>query len=489
MAPKSDTTQDNVTRDPALFDEGLDKLAPVSVTTVTDDDNSDDILYGSSDKVYDDVLDALDDEEHDRLDAILAELDPADIANILEKAPKEKALDFLQHMRGQMDAEVYTYLGYQRLKLLFGALNNREIAAIVADLETDDAISLLEDFDADERKDILRYVDQQIRVLVEEGLTYPEESAGRMMQRDYVAVPSFWTVGKTVDYIQAMRDSLPEQLYDVLVVDPRHRVAGSVAVGQLLRHGRAQKITDLATEAYTVNVETDREDVATLFKRTILTSVPVIDDAERLIGVITIDDIVTVIDEEAGEDLLRLAGVNEDDFYGAIFTTARARSWWLMINMFTAGLVCTSISFFEGTLEKIVILAVLMPIVASMGGNAGMQTLTVAVRALATRELTGVNTWRVVMKEVMIGVVNGAQFACLVGGGVWLIFRDTRLAMVIAMAMIINLIVAGLAGALIPIGLNRLKFDPALGSSVFLTTVTDIIGFVAFLGLASLFIL
>jgi magnesium transporter len=469
--------------------DAADMLNPVSVTTITDEDASDDILYGLSDEVYDNILDALEDEDDHALDAIIADLDPADIANILEKAPKEKALDFLQHMRGHMDAEVYTYLGYQRLKLLFGALNNREIAAIVADLETDDAIGLLEDFDPAERKDILRYVDQQIRVLVEEGLTYPEASAGRMMQRDYVAVPSFWTVGKTLDYIRALGDELPSQLYDIFVVDPRHHVLGSIPAGQLLRGRRTQNIIDLAMECYTVQVETDREDVATLFKRTILTSVPVIDESDRLIGIITIDDIVTVIDEEGGEDLLRMAGVKEDDFYGNVFTTARARSWWLLINMVTAGIVCTTISAFEGTLEKIVTLAILMPIVASMGGNSGMQTLTVAVRALATRELTGVNTWRVILKEMMIGILNGSQFSLLVGGIVWLVFRDLKLSIVMALALTINLTIAGLIGALIPILLNRLKFDPALGSSIFLTMITDVIGFVSFLGLATLIIL
>lgn len=462
-----------------------DVVDAVQIELPLEDNPSDDLLYGLSDAAYEEVIDAINDEDDAALDEAIADLDPADIANILEKAPKEKALDFLQQMRGQLDAEVYTYLGHQRLKLLFGALNNREIAAIIADLETDDAISLLEDFDADERKDILHYVDQQIRVLVEEGLTYPDESAGRMMQRDYVAVPNFWTLGKTLDYIQAMRDTLPEQLYDIFVVDPRHRVLGTVQVGKLLRASRSQKMMDIATEAYTVDAATDREDVAILFKRTTLTSVPVIDDAERLIGVITIDDVVTVIDEEAGEDLLRLAGVKEDDFYAAVWSTTCARFSWLFLNLLTAVIASIAIGFFATTLEKVVALAILMPIVASMGGNAGTQTLTVAVRALATKELTGANAWRAVMKESTIGLINGTGFAAIIGLGVWGWFHDTELALVIALAMVVNLIAAGLAGALIPLGLSRLKFDPALGSSVFLTTVTDVIGFVAFLGLAT----
>ncbi len=451
-------------------------------------DDSDDLFYGSSDDVYAALRAAVNAEDRLALDAATEDLDPADIAAFLEKAPKDVALKSLQQLRGQLDAEVYTYLSTGRLKLLLNALNNREIAGIIADLETDDAISLLEDFDAGERKDILHYVDQQMRVLVEEGFTYPDNSAGRMMQRDYVAVPNFWTLGKALDYLQAMRDDLPEQLYDIFVVDPRHRVIGTVPVGQLLRGTRSQKITELAQEAYTVYTDTDREDVATLFKRTTLTSMPVLDDAERLIGVITIDDIVTVIDEEAGEDLLRLAGVQEDDFYQAVMGTTRARSSWLLINLFTAVIASAFIGLFAATLEKIVALAILMPIVASMGGNAGTQTLTVAVRALATKELTGANTWRVVLKETMVGTLNGLQFAVLIGAGVWWWFHDLRLAAVIASAMVINLFAAGLAGAIIPIGLNRLKLDPALGSSIFLTTVTDVIGFVAFLGLATLFL-
>lgn len=453
-----------------------------------EDDDDDDLFYGISDDVHANLSEHIDDEDHEALEALIAELDPADIAAFLEKASKDTALKFLQHMRGRLDAEVYTYLSSGRLKLLFGALNHREIAAIIADLETDDAISLLEDFDLTERRDILRYVDQHMRVLVEEGFTYPDNSAGRMMQRDYVAVPNFWTLGKTLDYLQAMRDDLPEQLYDVFVVDPRHRVIGTVPVGQLLRASRSQKITDLANEAYTVYTDTDREDVATLFKRTTLTSIPVLDDAERLIGVITIDDIVTVIDEEAGEDLLRLAGVKEDDFYQAVLGTTRARSVWLLVNMITAGIVCSSISLFEATLERIVTLAILMPIVASMGGNAGMQTLTVSVRALATKELTGANTWRVVLKEFTVATLNGIQFAVLIGVVVWLFFRDPNLSLVISAAMVITLMAAGLAGALIPIGLNRIKLDPALGSSVLLTTITDVTGFVAFLGLATVFL-
>lgn len=469
-------------------DTELDEDNSLVQVVEAEDNDDDDLFYGISDDVHANLSEHIDDEDHEALEALIEELDPADIAAFLEKASKDTALKFLQHMRGRLDAEVYTYLSTNRLKLLFGALNHREIAAIIADLETDDAIGLLEDFEPDERRDILRYVDQHIRVLVEEGFTYPDNSAGRMMQRDYVAVPNFWTLGKTLDYLQAMRDDLPEQLYDVFVVDPRHRVIGTVPVGQLLRASRSQKITDLANEAYTVNTGTDREDVATLFKRTTLTSIPVLDDAERLIGVITIDDIVTVIDEEAGEDLLRLAGVKEDDFYQAVLGTTWARSSWLLINMFTAGIACFVISFFEATLERIVALAILMPVVASMGGNAGMQTLTVSVRALATKELTGANTVHAILKEVSVGLLNGIQFSLLIGLVVFFVFHDLRLAEVIAMAMIINLVIASLAGTLIPIGLNKLKFDPALGSSVFLTTVTDVIGFLAFLGLATVFL-
>jgi magnesium transporter len=447
-------------------------------------------FYGLSDDAFDGIIAALHTEDWLTVEKEVLELEPADIAQLLEKSSKDDALELAKHLHGVIDSETYTYLGHQRLKNLFTVLSSREIGGIIADLDTDDAIALLEDVPQEERREILRHVNTMISSLVEEGLTYPEESAGRLMQRDAVAIPQFWTIGKTLDYLQAMRDELPEQLYDLFIVDPRHRVVGQVPIGQVLRASRGNKIADVARETvHVVPADTDQEEVAALFKRVTLTSVPVVDEGERLIGVITIDDIVAVVEQEANEDLLRLGGVAEDDLGQSTWATTISRFKWLFLNLLTALLASSVVARFEEALSQIVALAVLMPIVAGMGGNAGTQTLTVAVRALATKELSSANYWRVTLKETIVGTLNGAAFAVLMALITFAWFRDPYLAAVIAAAMIINLFAAGLAGALIPIGLNKIKIDPAISSAVFLTTVTDVVGFLSFLGLATIFLL
>jgi magnesium transporter len=480
--PDSDTDQTTLPQ--------FDELAPQIVPAPEVEEEEEEDFYGLSDTDFSGIIAAVHAEDWLTVEQEIFELEPADIASLLEKASRDDALEMVKHLHSILDSETYTYLGYERLKTLFNVLGPREIAVIIADLNTDDAISLLEDIDEDDRKEILRHVNERSRVLVEEGLTFPEDSAGRLMQRDVIAIPQFWTVGKALDYMQALGDDLPEQLYDLFLVNPRHHVVGQIAIGQLFRAKRGQKINDLAdTDPHTVPAETDQEEVAALFKRITVTSVPVIDDAERLIGVITIDDIVAVVDEEAGEDLLRLGGVNSDDLSEATFSTAFSRFRWLAINLVTALLAASVVGHFEATLEKIVALAVLMPIVAGMGGNAGTQTLTVAVRALATKELSAANYWRVTLKEMMVGLINGSMCATIMGTIATLWFHDMRLGMVIGAAMITNIFIAGLAGTLIPIGMSRMKFDPAISSGVFLTTVTDIVGFASFLGLATIFLL
>ena len=452
-------------------------------------DDEDDDFYGLSDETFSGIIAAVHNEDWLTVEHEIFDLEPADIAQLLEKASRDDALEMVQHLHSILDSETYTYLGYDRLKTIFRVLNPREIAAVISDLDTDDAISLLEEVDEDERREILRHVNAQSRALVEEGFAFPEESAGRLMQRDVVAIPQFWTVGKALDYLQALGHDLPEQLYDLFLVDPRHRVVGQLPLGQLLRVTRGEKISAIADhEPDIVPVDTDQEEVAALFKRVTITSVPVVDADERLIGVITIDDIVAVIDEETSEDLLRLGGVENDDLAQGTFGTAWSRFRWLFINLLTAMLASSVVGHFEDVLQKIVALAVLMPIVAGMGGNAGTQTLTVAVRALATKELSAANYWRVTLKEALVGVLNGSAFALITGVVAWLWFSDPRLGLVIGAAMVTNLFAAGLAGTLIPIGLNRLDIDPAISSAVFLTTITDIVGFASFLGLATLFL-
>ncbi|MEE8622288.1 MAG: magnesium transporter, partial [Alphaproteobacteria bacterium] len=329
--------------------------------------------------------------------------------------------------------------------------------------------------------------------LLEEGLSWPEDSAGRLMQSELVAVPSFWTVGETIDFLRqaAERDSeeLPEEFYDIFVVDPKHKPVGTIPLSRLLRTKRPVKLSDLMMpDMRLVPVEMDQEAVAFLFRRYDLASAPVVDEAGRLVGVITVDDVLDVIDEEAEEDIMRLGGVVETDLYRAVLDTTKSRFSWLVVNLATAIVASIVIGFFEVTIRQIVALAVLMPIVASMGGNAGTQTLTVAVRALAMKELTASNTLRAVGKEVLVGGFNGVLFAVLMGIVAWLWFASPAIGLVIAAAMVINLLVAGLAGVAIPLGLERTGVDPAVASGVVLTTVTDVVGFLAFLGLAALFL-
>lgn len=447
-------------------------------------------FYGLSDERIAGILAAVHEDDWLTVEHEVLDMEPADIAQLLEKTSRDDALQIVRHLYPVLDSETYIYLNYERLRTLFAVLAPRDIATIITDLETDDAISLLEELDETQRREILRHVNARSRALVEEGLTFPEDSAGRIMQRDVVAIPQFWTVGKTLDYLQAVGHDLPDQLYDLFIVDPRHRVVGQIAVGQLLRVGRGEKISALADqEPQIVPADTDQEHVAALFKRITMTSVPVVDHNERLIGMITIDDIVSVVDEEASEDLLRLGGVENDDLAHGAFFTAWMRFRWLFVNLLTALVAASVIHHFEMALEEIVALAVLMPIVAGMGGNAGTQAMTVAVRALSTKELSASNYLRVTLKEVLVGVINGLLCAVPVGVVASLWFQDWRLGAVLVAAMIFNISLAGLAGTLIPVAMNRMRFDPAISSGVFLTAVTDIAGFAVFLGLATLYLL
>jgi magnesium transporter len=308
------------------------------------------------------------------------------------------------------------------------------------------------------------------------------------MQREFVAVPAFWTVGEVIDFLRES-DDLPDDFYDVFVVDPRHRLIGYVALNRILRAKRPVKIRDIMIDEFvSVPVQMDQEEVAYVFAQQDLVSAPVIDQSERLIGVITIDDIVDVIHQEAEEDLMRLGGVQEDDLYAAVLDTGKARFMWLFVNLITAVLASVVIGLFQGTIEQVVMLAVLMPIAASMGGNAGTQTLTVAVRALAMKELTTTNAFRVLSKEVLVGTFNGLLFAVIIGviASIW--SGSIAIGAVMAAAMVITMIIAGLAGAAIPLGLSRTRFDPAIASGVFLTTITDVVAFLAFLGLGAWFL-
>lgn len=443
-----------------------------------------------SDQHIEDILEALHSGYDDVVIQKIADLSPAEAADLLEKASEEDRELLLTRHAVAFSAETYSELDPHLQNQMLSKMPPRYVAAIISELDSDDALSLVESLDEDLRKSVIHNLSASTRLALVEGLSYPEYSAGRLMQREFVAIPQFWTVGKTIDYLRAASEDLPDYFYDIFVITPTYRVVGEIPLSRIIRARRSEKIDHLKLEdIHPVPATMNQEEVAQMFRREDITSAPVVDEEDRLIGMITIDDVVDVIDEEAQEDMLHLSGVGESDLYHAVISTASSRFRWLFINLFTAMLAATVISLFSGTIEKLVALAVLMPVVAGMGGNAGTQALAVAVRSLATNELSRVNERRVLLKEVGVGAINGLLFAVMIGvtAGLW--FQNPMLGCVIGAAMIINLITAGFFGAFIPIVLDRIGADPAVASSVFLTTMTDIVGFFAFLGLATIFLI
>lgn len=364
-------------------------------------------------------------------------------------------------------------------------LPNEQIAQAVQELDSDDAVYILEDLDQEDQEEILSQLPFTERIRLRRSLDYPEETAGRRMQTEFVAVPPFWTIGQTIDYMREDKN-LPDRFSQIFVIDPSFKLLGAIDLDQILRTRRAVKVEDVMHETrHAIPVTMDQEEAAREFEQYDLLSAAVVDENDRLVGVLTIDDVVDVIQQEAEEDLLRMGGVGNEELSDTVLATSRSRVPWLLVNLLTAFLAASVISLFDRTIEHIVALAVLMPIVAGMGGNAGSQTMTVTVRALATKDLDIYNAARIIRREVGVGFVNGIVFAALIGmiAGIW--FRDPNLGGIIAAAMIINMFAAALAGILIPLLLDRFKIDPAVASAVFVTTVTDVVGFFAFLGLAT----
>ena len=432
---------------------------------------------------------ALAEDKTEDVRTLLAALSAPGQASILEQLPEPERDKLVGILKRDLDPEALAELDEDVRDDVLDQLNSKEIAAVARELETDDAANLLEDLPEEERRKVLAELSAQERADIEKALAYPEDSAGRLMQRSLVKVPDSWTVGQVIDYCREARE-LPDDVYDLFVVDAQGRLRGSVKLGRMLRAKRPVPIIELADpDIPAVPANTPQEEVAHLFRDQDLVSCPVVDRDRKLLGVIMVDDIVDVIDEEAEEDLLKMGGVGIDDMHANPVRTARLRAVWLTVNLATAVLASFVIGQFEGAIEKIVALAVLMPIVASMGGNAGTQTVTVAVRALAMGELTAANALRFVAKEFAVGGLNGIIFAIAMGAAVIAWYHDWRLGAVIGAAMICNLLAAALAGTLIPLGLQKFGVDPAVSSTVFLTTVTDVIGFLAFLGLATLFLL
>ena len=432
------------------------------------------------------VLDAVDNRDATGLHELLDSLHSADIADLLEQIGSREREDLLSLWSKEMDGDILSELDESLREEVIQHLEPEVLAGAVRDMESDDVVDLIEDLDSTQQEVILDALEDSDRAAVEQSMSFPEDSAGRLMQREIVTAPSHWSVGETIDYVRS-REDLPEQFYHVILVDPRHRPVAYVTLGKLLSSRRDVALMDITEDTFrTIPATQPEADVAYAFNQYHLISAPVVDADDRLVGVITIDDAMVVLEEEAEEDILRLAGVGDESLSDHPTAIAMRRFPWLFVNLVTAIAASLVIAQFEDALAKLVALAVLMPIVASMGGNAGTQSLTVAVRSLATHDLTGANAWRVVRREMLAGVMNGLAFALIMGvvGYVW--FGSVMLGVVIGVSMIINLFVAALAGILIPLGLDRIGIDPALASGAFVTTVTDVIGFLAFLGLATM---
>src|SRR6056297_765157 len=436
------------------------------------------------------IMEALDAGERDRLWAEMEPLHAADIADLLEQISGSDRKRLISLYGQEFDGDILSELDESIREEVIGLLHPEVLAEAVRDLESDDVVDLVEEREDRQQDAILEFLEAPDRLAVQQSLTYPEYSAGRLMQREVVMAPEHWRVGDVIDFMRGAED-LPEQFYHIILVDPRLHPVGNVTLGRIMAARRDTALGDLVEETFHTFAVTEAEaDVAYAFNQYHLISAPVVDAEGRLVGVITIDDAMIVLDEEHEEDILRLAGVGEEGgFSGRLTETIRDRALWLFVNLLTAILASVVIEQFAETINQMVALAVLMPIVASMGGNAGTQTMTVAVRALATRGLTARNAMRMVLRELAVGGANGALFGVVMAGVVGLWFGVPLLAAVIAVAMLLTLVAAALGGIAIPMALERFGIDPALASGPFVTTITDVVGFFAFLGLASVVLL
>ncbi|PDH55135.1 MAG: magnesium transporter [SAR116 cluster bacterium MED-G06] len=445
-------------------------------------------LYGLTPKVESAIVTAIEGGAEDRARALVAPLHPADQADLLVRLPPSRAAALVRILGDSLDAETLTYLDENTRDEIVDVMGMAALARQLPDLDTDDAVNIIEELEQDEIDDVLAALPAEDRVLVEEGLAYPEDSAGRMMQREIVTVPSFWTVGRTIDFLRSSKFG-DTQFYLIFVIDPSRNPIGEISLGRLLCTPRPRRVSEIMEVDFRkIPADMDQEEVSILFRRYGMVSAPVVDEHGRLIGMITIDDVIDVIDEEAEEDLMALAGVGESNVRSSLLETLQGRSSWLLINLVTAIVASAVIGLFDATIERLVALAVLMPIVASMGGNAGTQTVTVAVRALALRQIDSDAAASFVRRELAVAVMNGILFAALAAAISFLWFRDPDIAVVMAVAMFANMVVAGLSGTLVPLGLVRAGVDPAVASSVFITTITDVVGFFVFLGLAALYL-
>jgi magnesium transporter len=448
--------------------------------------------YGLSPVLVGEIVRSLEDETGGpRIHDLLIALHPADLAELITLLTSEQRTTLISVIRTEFDAEVLTYLDPELRDDIIEQLGTEKSAAVLSELDTDDVVEVISDLSAEEQQEIIEAIaDPETREEVQEALSYPDSSAGRLMRTDMVTIPEHWTVGEAIDYLRAHPEQLPTDFYALFVVDEQRRPQASLMLSRIMQHKREVSIGAIMnTDMKPFLVTTDQEEVANAFRKYALVEAPVLDENGMLVGSITVDDVVHVIGEESEEDLMRLGGLKQQDFHASVLETARRRLPWLFINILTAFMASRVIGAFEGAIEKLVTLAVLMPMVASIGGNAGTQALTVAVRAITTKELQKNNTLSVLRKEVFTGLMNGVCLAVTTSVAIGLWYQDLKLALVFGGALIINLVVAGFAGSLIPVIFQRYNQDPAVSSGVFLTMLTDTMGFFAFLGLATIFLM
>ena len=415
----------------------------------------------------------------------LEDLHPSDVANLIENLSSETRAKLIEIEEFDIDPEIFVEINESIQTEILQLLSSESISKIIKRLESDNAISIIENLNKEKKNSVLDKLPPKDRFLLEEGLSYPEDSAARIMQREFTAVPSDWSVGQTIDYLRESKD-LPEEFLEIFVVNNDFKPIGIVPSSRVLRTPREKKMNSIMREMpVLISVNMDKEEVGHTFENYNLLSAGVVNKNNKLVGMITADDVVTVVQEEAEEDVLRLAGVGDEEITDSVIVKTKRRFNWLLLNLFTALLATWVISLFGASIEQMVALAFLMPIVASMGGNAGMQTLAVTIRAIATKELSSGNFNKIVGKEFLIGILNGIIFAIITAIIVHFWFNEIKLSLLIGISMVLNMIVAGLFGILVPVSLKKANIDPALASSVFVTTITDVIGFLSFLGIGS----
>ncbi|MCD6034367.1 MAG: magnesium transporter [Rickettsiales bacterium] len=463
----------------------MDPAHEESHTSPGDTDTS----YGLDKTDTQEIIATLDAIDLARFRSLVADLHSADMADLIYVLNYDQRRTLVDFIRERFDPALLVDLDDGVREEIITLLGVVQSAEAISKLELSDALQVIEDLDEEMQQSILQALPEDYRERLKEGLSHPEDSAGRITNQNIVSVPEFWTVGQTIDYLRTAQN-LPDDFFQIYVVDPKYCPVGGVSVSRVVRSTRDIVIRDIMnTDLKLINPDMDQEEVAFVFRQYGLTSAPVINEDGRLVGVISMGDIVEVIDEEAEEDIMHLGGVSEINLHANLLETAKSRFPWLMVNLLTALLASSVIAFFQGEIQKFVALAVLMPIVASMGGNAGIQSLTVAVRALATKDLTTTNAFRVIIKETLSGGVNGVLLAIVTGGIAYLRYEDMVLGLVIGGAIIMTLLLAGFAGIAIPLILVRFGADPAIASGIFLTAVTDVVAFATFLGFAAIFLI